>query len=221
MVPPRGDAQTRLQAARDIEKMLVSDDVVHLEGRVPTRAGDEKTLLWSVSRLVDENEEVYGLVAVGQDVTERKQVERARELVLREREIELDQVKALSGLLPICASCKRIRGEDGHWVSLSDYLEDYSEVRLTHGICPQCRPAFSRLPLSVLGKASTPTHAREAFERMRSARPNDLAAEEIVSAIERIHTDPVLRGHISALNEQVFEAFLIVYTEVIRERGSG
>ncbi len=205
--------ETRLQAARDIENMLVSDDVVHLEGRVPTRAGDEKTLLWSVARLVGENDEVSGLVAVAQDVSERKQAERDRELALREREIALDQVKALSGLLPICSACKRIRNEDGQWVNLADHLEDYSEARISHGICPECRPELSRRPLSEEGRGTT------TWERMaRSALGDDLSPEGIVSTIERVHSDPVLRAHISALNEEILGAFFTVYNEVLRER---
>jgi hypothetical protein len=50
----------------------------------------------------------------------------------------LDDVKALSGLLPICAHCKNIRDDRGYWNKLESYLHDHSEVRFSHGICPDC-----------------------------------------------------------------------------------
>jgi hypothetical protein len=50
----------------------------------------------------------------------------------------LNRVKLLSGLLPICASCKNIRDERGHWRILEEYIGDHSEAEFTHGICPEC-----------------------------------------------------------------------------------
>jgi AmiR/NasT family two-component response regulator len=50
----------------------------------------------------------------------------------------LVQVKILSGLLPICASCKKIRDDKGSWHQLEVYIRDHSEARFSHGICPVC-----------------------------------------------------------------------------------
>jgi AmiR/NasT family two-component response regulator len=50
----------------------------------------------------------------------------------------LTQVKLLSGLLPICASCKRIRDDDGHWQPIESYIRDRSEARFSHGLCTDC-----------------------------------------------------------------------------------
>ncbi len=47
-------------------------------------------------------------------------------------------VKILQGMLPICASCKRIRDDEGFWRQFEDYLSRHSEARFTHGICPEC-----------------------------------------------------------------------------------
>ena len=49
------------------------------------------------------------------------------------------KVKQLSGLLPICASCNKIRDEEGRWKDVTDYIRDHSEADFTHGICPDCR----------------------------------------------------------------------------------
>ncbi len=50
----------------------------------------------------------------------------------------LNHVKLLSGLLPICASCKKIRDEGDQWKHLEEYIGEHSEAEFTHGICPDC-----------------------------------------------------------------------------------
>ena len=50
----------------------------------------------------------------------------------------LDQVQLLSGLLPICASCKRIKDEHEVWQPLEVYIQAHSEAKFTHGVCPDC-----------------------------------------------------------------------------------
>jgi len=50
----------------------------------------------------------------------------------------LDEVNQLRGLLPICASCKKIRDDKGYWNILETYIEKYSAASFSHGICPDC-----------------------------------------------------------------------------------
>jgi len=50
----------------------------------------------------------------------------------------LEKVKQLSGLLPICANCKKIRNDQGYWDAVEGYLEAHSEVHFSHSICPEC-----------------------------------------------------------------------------------
>jgi hypothetical protein len=50
----------------------------------------------------------------------------------------LAKVNQLSGLLPICASCKKIRDDKGYWTQIEGYIRDHSEADFTHGICPEC-----------------------------------------------------------------------------------
>ncbi len=50
----------------------------------------------------------------------------------------LAEVKQLSGLLPICAWCKRIRDDEGEWQAMEEYITVHSEADFTHGICPDC-----------------------------------------------------------------------------------
>lgn len=50
----------------------------------------------------------------------------------------LAEVKTLSGFLPICASCKKIRDDDGYWNQLEGYIRDHAGVEFSHSICPDC-----------------------------------------------------------------------------------
>lgn len=69
---------------------------------------------------------------------QRKTTEEKREKALQEREKALEDVRILRGLLPICASCKRIRDDQGYWTQLEGYIKTHSEADFTHGICPEC-----------------------------------------------------------------------------------
>ena len=83
---------------------------------------------------------------VGPSLLERSiryAIERQRTLEERERLISelrqaLTRVKQLSGLLPMCASCKKIRDDKGYWNQLEAYISDHSEADFSHGICPEC-----------------------------------------------------------------------------------
>jgi len=71
---------------------------------------------------------------------------RARTAQLRARERELAEkvaaaladVKVLSGLLPVCATCKKIRDDKGYWTQIESYIRQHSEADFSHGICPEC-----------------------------------------------------------------------------------
>ena len=73
------------------------------------------------------------------DITERKWVELEREKLIRELQEALASVKQLSGMLPICASCKKIRDDKGYWNQVEVYIRDHSEAEFSHGICPECK----------------------------------------------------------------------------------
>jgi hypothetical protein len=56
----------------------------------------------------------------------------------KELQFALANVKMLSGMLPICASCKNIRDDEGYWHQVEVYIRSHSEVEFSHGICPDC-----------------------------------------------------------------------------------
>jgi hypothetical protein len=62
-------------------------------------------------------------------------------------EAALAQVKTWEGILPICAACKKIRDEANAWVALDEYVNEHSEARFSHGMCPDCVARFTRTML--------------------------------------------------------------------------
>jgi hypothetical protein len=86
------------------------------------------------------------------DITERHLVEVERERLIQDLQAALARVKMLSGLLPICASCKKIRDDHGYWKQVESYIVSHSEATFSHGLCPECvkklYPEFSASPPS-------------------------------------------------------------------------
>jgi PAS domain S-box-containing protein len=72
------------------------------------------------------------------DIAERKKAEEERERLIGELQEALARVKTLSGLLPICASCKKIRNDQGYWQQIEAYIRDHSEAEFSHSVCPEC-----------------------------------------------------------------------------------
>lgn len=58
----------------------------------------------------------------------------------RERELEeaLEEIKTLTGILPICAYCKQIRNDNGYWQQVEEYITQHSQAMFSHGVCPTC-----------------------------------------------------------------------------------
>ncbi len=57
---------------------------------------------------------------------------------------KMSHIKVLEGMLPICASCKKIRDEEGAWNELETFIDNHSEAHFSHGICPDCARNFYR-----------------------------------------------------------------------------
>ncbi len=75
---------------------------------------------------------------VATDISDRKRTEEEREQLIVQLREALTEVKNLSGLLPICASCKMIRDDKGYWNQIELYIKNHSEAEFSHGICPDC-----------------------------------------------------------------------------------
>ena len=89
------------------------------------------------STFIEFDEREY-LCGFARDIAERKQLEAARENLILELQEALAKVKTLSGLLPICAKCKKIRDDKGYWNQIEVYVREHSQAEFSHGICPEC-----------------------------------------------------------------------------------
>jgi PAS domain S-box-containing protein len=92
----------------------------------------------SISPIRDLAGRVTHYVAVKEDITARKQAEAERDQLVQDLQNALANVKSLSGLLPICAGCKKIRDDKGYWSQVESYIQKHSEATFTHGMCPDC-----------------------------------------------------------------------------------
>lgn len=78
------------------------------------------------------------VLVVSAIISERKRIEREKETLIHSLEDAIVQIKTLSGLLPICAHCKKIRDNDGSWKPVESYIQSHSDAQFSHGICPEC-----------------------------------------------------------------------------------
>jgi PAS domain S-box-containing protein len=99
------------------------------------------TVIWvqdNTCAVRDAGGQVLYYEGILQDITQRKKMEEEREKLILELQDALANIKTLSGLVPICASCKKIRDDKGYWNQLEQYIMDHSDAKLSHGICPDC-----------------------------------------------------------------------------------
>jgi DNA-binding response OmpR family regulator len=83
-----------------------------------------------------QREEILARVATHITIHNQQKLLEAHNAELQEA---LAKVKLLSGLLPICANCNKIRDDEGYWEDVTIYVRDHSEADFSHGICPDCR----------------------------------------------------------------------------------
>jgi PAS domain S-box-containing protein len=131
---PEDEAAKRMTVVR---KAFATGETLVFDVRVPTAAGD-RYYITSVKPIPDAAGQVASVVCISKEITERKRVEMERERLLQELQEALGRVKTLSGLLPICAGCKKIRDDQGYWTQIESYLKAHSEAEFSHGLCPDC-----------------------------------------------------------------------------------
>ena len=83
-------------------------------------------------------------IGIDRDVTERKKADEERERLIGELQSALTDVKTLSGLVPICAHCKKIRDDQGYWTQLEAYIQEHTAAQFSHGLCPDCIKEYYR-----------------------------------------------------------------------------
>ncbi len=102
------------------------------------RKGPRTPIDYIASRIGHDSTDIEGIVVVFRDITPRKQIEQDREGLIRELRSAVNNVRTLRGMLPICASCKKIRDDKGYWEAVETYINKHSDATFSHGVCPDC-----------------------------------------------------------------------------------
>ncbi|MGE5568232.1 MAG: MASE3 domain-containing protein [Rhodospirillales bacterium] len=111
--------------------------VAELEFRRVTESGEVMYVAGSLTGVV-ENGSLLRIWGVQRDITEAKRATLDRERLIDELRRALAEVKTLSGLLPICSNCKKIRDDKGYWTQVEAYFRRRTHISFSHSICPDC-----------------------------------------------------------------------------------
>lgn len=114
-----------------------ADNIAELELRIDREELPEWYLV-SRTPLAEGRGSSAGTLLICRDITRQKQRDDEREMLIAELQEALASVKTLGGLLPICASCKKIRDDEGYWSQVEQYIGKHTDAKFTHGICPDC-----------------------------------------------------------------------------------
>ena len=124
--------------ADDQSVIQTGKPVIEREEYLIDGEGQKHFLLTTKLPFRDEQNQIIGLIGIGRDITKRKMVEEERERLIKELQDAVADIKVLSGLVPICSSCKKIRDDKGYWTQLEGYIQAHSQAKFSHGVCPDC-----------------------------------------------------------------------------------
>ncbi len=108
------------------------------EFEVKSKSDCIRKVIFHKATFYDNKGNVSGLIGAILDITELKEAEDEREKLITKLQVALDKVKVLSGFLPICCSCKKIRDDKGYWNQIEEFIREHSEAEFSHSICPAC-----------------------------------------------------------------------------------
>lgn len=120
----------------------LNGEKIFFETKRKTKAGQILDIQMKTAILKDQNKKHTASIVIHRDVTIIKQTESEREHLIGVLEKALSEVKTLSGLLPICASCKKVRDDKGYWNQIESYIQRNSDAEFSHGMCPECSDKF-------------------------------------------------------------------------------
>jgi hypothetical protein len=85
-----------------------------------------------------EEGKVVSAVTAFRDISRQRELEQERSQLILAYEDALNNIKTLKGLVPICASCKKIRDDKGFWNHIEVFIQQRTDAEFSHGICPDC-----------------------------------------------------------------------------------
>lgn len=137
----------------------------------PRADGSTEWLQWELRPWHKHDGAIGGLIFFVQIITERKEREIEREKLIADLKAALGEVKTLSGMLPMCTSCKQIRDDKGYWNQIETYIKNHTDASFSHGYCPKCALKYfeeNNLPVSedlreAVAKQGTPSRTGGKF----------------------------------------------------------
>jgi DNA-binding response OmpR family regulator len=87
---------------------------------------------------------VHSLVRIKQAEDALREKEKEQQKLISELQEALAEIKTLKGFIPICASCKKIRDDEGYWNQLEAYISKHTDAVLSHGMCPECAEKYRK-----------------------------------------------------------------------------
>jgi hypothetical protein len=120
-----------------VKKVFTEGKTEELEVRVPLPSGDTYYLT-TVKPILNDVGAVETVICTAKNITKRKLAEVALKKEHDKLLKALKEIKTLSGFLPICASCKKIRDDKGYWNQIEAYIQQHSDAQFSHAICPAC-----------------------------------------------------------------------------------
>ncbi len=134
---PITDIRTNINVP-DLKQMIVGviDTLVIKEQEIQDMEGHWYSITIRPYKTVDNR--IDGVLMTLVDINELKQAATERDKLINDLKEALDKVQQLSGMLPICSYCKKIRNDKGYWEQLETYITSHSEALFTHGMCNEC-----------------------------------------------------------------------------------
>jgi PAS domain S-box-containing protein len=130
------------------EKLRAGQAIEAIETARLRKDGAQIEVHLAMSPIKGPDGQLMGASSIAYDITERKKIEAERNKMIEQLNETLSKVKTLSGLLPICSSCKKIRDDKGYWQKLETFVHEHSNAEFSHSICPDCMeklyPDFSK-----------------------------------------------------------------------------
>ncbi len=124
------------------DRKVLESGETDINEEIITRDNDLHIILTKKSCYKDKKSGKKFIVGSIRDITKKKELEEERSKLIENLTNSLKKVKLLKGLLPICASCKKIRDDKGYWKQLEEYIESHSDALFSHSLCPKCTKTF-------------------------------------------------------------------------------
>lgn len=138
-VPERFKLQTR-ELFKNSREGVIEHCII---GMIRTKTGSEREIEWYNRPLEYKGKSTIGLIAIGQDVTERRHAEKDHEQLIIELQDALSQVRALKSMLHVCPCCNRIKDENGYWHTIEYYSLVSSSEGISQHVCPDCAKKYN------------------------------------------------------------------------------